>query len=176
MSRLEPLPSPVLPLFRTRSEPPLQMNEPKTRHTATRLEHPYSSVIPQSRQISGFSASPLSYEQEKIPADDRTGQSWEPAVSSRTDIVRPIHPLSYSGAGRFWKPPDARSGKNNFREWVKRPLRFGSKKASQSKPPPLPIQRSVREAENVGQANPFAPQVESGGKYLMSILKKSFAS
>lgn len=168
---IEPPLSPVLPLFRSRSEPPLEVDGLNPSQIAQhRYENSYSPTAPQRRHFSTYCASPLSYNQEKISVNNTTRRSSETIISAGPQFDRPIHPLSYSGAGRFWKPPDPRgSVKSRFFKWLKGASRSSSKKPGRSKSS-MPTenhaqqaQASVETARNVDQADISDPQVEVGG-------------
>lgn len=171
MNFIEPPPSPVLPLFRSRSEPHLEVNELKPSQIAQhRYENPHSATVQQRRHFSTYCASPLSYNQEEISADNTTRRSSEIFISPGPQFDRPIHPLSYSGAGRFWKPPEPRgSVKSRFLKWLKGASKSSSKKPGHSKSSiptenhVQPAQGSVETARNVGQADISDPRVEVAG-------------
>lgn len=144
---IEPPPSPVLPLFRSRSEPPLEVDGLNPSQVAQhRYENSHSATVPQRRHVSTYCTSPLSYNQEKITVSNTTRPSLENTISPETEFDRPVHPLSYSGAGRFWKPPDTRgSVKSRFFKWLKGASRSSSKKPGRLKAS-MPTENHVKPA------------------------------
>lgn len=170
-SFIEPPPSPVLPLFRSRSEPSLEADGLNPSQIAQhRYENSHSTTLPQRRHFSTYCSSPLSQNQEKISVKNTKRQSSENIIPPGSEFDRPIHPLSYSGAGRFWKPPDPRgSVKSRLLKWLKGASRSSSKKPGRSKSfiptenHVQPAQSSVETARNVDQAGISDPQIEAGG-------------
>lgn len=171
MNFIEPLPSPVLPLFRSRSEPHLEVDGLNPSQIAQhRYENSHSTAVQQRRHFSTYCASPLSYNQEEVSAENTTRRSSEIIISPGPQFDRPIHPLSYSGAGRFWKPPEPRgSVKSRFFKWLKGASKSSSKKPGHSKSSiptendVQPAQGSVEPSRNVGQADISDPRVEVAG-------------
>lgn len=168
---IEPPPSPVLPLFRSRSEPPSEVDglNPSqiVRH---RYENSHSATLPRRGHFSTYYASPLSYNQEEISGNDIARRSSETIISPGPQPERPIHPLSYSGAGRFWKPPDPRgSVKSRFFKWLKGASRSSNKKPSRSKPfittekQVQPAQDSAEPAIHVDLVDTPDPRVDVAG-------------
>lgn len=172
---IEPPPSTVLPLFRSRSEPSL---EAERRHPSQiaqhRYENPHSATVPQRIHFSTYCASPLSQKQEESWVKNTIRQSSENTIPTGSEFDRPVHPLSYSGAGRFWKPPDPRSSvKSRLLKWLKGSSRSSSKKPGSSKsfiPTESHVQKadtSVEEARIVDQSGIADPQIEAGGILLL---------
>lgn len=168
---IEPPPSPVLPLFRSRSEPSLEVNGLNHSQIAQhRYENSYSATVPQSRHFSTYCASPLSQNQEEISGKNTERRSSENIITPESEFDRPIHPLSYSGAGRFWKPPDPRGSlRSRLLKWLRGASRSSNKKPGRSKPfvptenHVQPAQISVETARDVDQADIPDPQIEAGG-------------
>lgn len=168
---IEPPPSPVLPLFRSRSEPSLEADGLNPSQIAQhRYENCHSATVPQRRHFSTYCASPLSQNQVEISAKNTKRQPSENIIPPGAESDRPIHPLSYSGAGRFWKPPDPRgSVKSRLLKWLKGASRSSSKKPGHSKSfiptenHVQPAQSSVETARNVDQVGIYDSQIEAGG-------------
>lgn len=167
---IEP-PSPVLPLFRSRSEPSLEADGVNPFQIAQhRYENSHSATVPQRRHFSTYCASPLSQNHEEISVKYTKRQSLENIIPIGSEFDRPIHPLSYSGAGRFWKPPDPRgSVKSRLLKWLKGASRSNSKRTCHSKSfvptenHVQPAQSSVETTGNVDQAGISDPQIEAEG-------------
>lgn len=173
---IEPPPSPVLPLFRSRSEPSLLEADGRNPYQIAqhRYENSHSATVPQRRHFSTYCASPLSQNQEESSVKNTIRQSSENSIPPASEFDRPIHPLSYSGAGRFWKPPDPRgSVKSRLLKWLKGASRSSSKKPGSSKsfiPTENHVQlahTSVEKARIVDQAGIPDPQIEAGGILLL---------
>lgn len=170
-SFIEPPPSPVLPLFRSISEPSLQADGLNPSQIAQhRYENSHSATVPQGKHFSRYCASPLSQNQEEISVRNTKRRSCENIIPTGPEFDRPIHPLSYSGAGRFWKPPDPRgSVKSRLLKWLKGASRSSSKKPGRSKPfiPTKnyvqPAPSSVETVRNVDRAGISDPKTEAGG-------------
>lgn len=168
---IEPPPSPVLPLFRSRSEPSLEADGLNPSQIAQhRYEISHSATVPSRRHFSTYCASPLSQNQEGSSVKNTIRQSSDNTIPPESEFDRPIHPLSYSGAGRFWKPPDPRgSVKSRLLRWLKGDSRSSSKKLDSSKsfiPTENHVQlahTSVEKARIVDQAGIPDPQTEAGG-------------
>lgn len=170
---IEPPPSPVLPLFRSRSEPSWEADVLNPSQIAQhRYENSHSATVPQRRHFSTYCASPLSQNQEEISDKNTKRQSSENIIPPGSEFDRPIHPLSYSGAGRFWKPPDPRgSVKSRLLKWLKGASRSSSKKPGRPRSfTPTenhvqPAQSSVETARILDQAGISDPHIEAGGIY-----------
>lgn len=168
---IEPPPSPVLPLFRSRSEPSLEADGLNPSQIAQhRYENSQSATVPQRRHFSTYCASPLSQNQEGSAVKNTIRQSSDNTIPPDSEFDRPIHPLSYSGAGRFWKPPDPRgSVKSRLLKWLKGASRSSSKKLDSSKSFSSAenhvqlAHTSVEKARIVDQAGIPDPQIEAGG-------------
>lgn len=168
---IEPPQSPVLPLYRSRSEPSLEADVLNPSQIAQhRYEISHSATVPQRRHFSTYCASPLSQNQEEISDKNTKRQSSKNIIPTGSEFDRPIHPLSYSGAGRFWKPPDPRgSVKSRLLKWLKGASRSSSKKPGRSRSfistenHVQQAQSSVETARIVDQAGISDPQIEAGG-------------
>lgn len=168
---IEPPPSPVLPLYRSRSEPSLEADVLNPSQIAQhRYENSHSATVPQRRHLSTYYASPLSQSLEEVSVKNTIRRSSENIIPPGSELDRPIHPLSYSGAGRFWKPPDPRgSVKSRLLKWLKGASRSSSKKPGRSRSfnptdnHVQPAQSPVETARIVDQAGISDPQIEAGG-------------
>ena len=76
------------------------------------------------------------------PEADRGEQRQEPGAED----VTPLHPLSYMGAGRFWKPGEERSWRQRLREKAPNLKRSSEKLPNQPFVSPPPMRDLLKEA------------------------------